>query len=126
MEHNPLVALTVGQAIAMTREEFTMMLDFHLDVKLAPVLCDRAHAVWADADQLLRPALFQAGDVRFRKLAEYQIVSQPSRRITRAPLLPQHAKAGSQPPHHFRESAHNLAALRIVGSHAAEPQTILL
>src|SRR5580658_8598956 len=117
MEHNPLLAPSVGQAIAMTREEFAVVLDFHLDAKLAPVLRDRAYAVRADADQLLRSALFQAGDVRFRKLAEYQIVSQPPRRISRAPLLPQHAKAGSQPPHHFRKRAHNLAALRVIGPH---------
>src|ERR1700675_4433448 len=111
MENNPLVTRAMRQAIAMTREELAVVLDFHLDAKLAPVLCDRAHAVRADADQLLCPALFQAGDVSFRELAEHQIVSQPPRRVSRASFLPQNAKAGSQPPHHFRKSAYNLAAL---------------
>ena len=80
----------------------------------------------ADRNDLRDFRLLQRFQILFGELLEHQIVAQPPRRIAGASFLFQHAERGSQMLHHARERRNNLAALRIVRAHAAEPQAIFL
>ncbi len=68
----------------------------------------------------------QVFKVPFGELTESEIVAEAAGGVAGAALLAQHAEAGSQMAHHLREGGYDLAALRIVAAHAAEPQAIFL
>ena len=80
----------------------------------------------ANGNDLLGFTLFQRFQILFGELLKHQIVAQAPRRIAGAFLFLQNAERGSQMPHHAREGGDNLAALRIVSAHAAQPQAVFL
>src|SRR4051794_12950301 len=110
----------------MTGEEFAVMLDFHFDAEFAPVFGNRANAMRADGDDSLHAILAKGLDIRFRQLAEDEIVAETARGIASAALFLQDAEARSQMLHQAREGDHDLAAMRIVCAHATKPQAVFL
>ena len=80
----------------------------------------------ADGDDLGDLRLRQGFQILFGELLEHQIVAQAARRIAGAFLFLEDAESGSQVRHHARKRSDDLAALRIVGAHAAEPQAVFL
>src|ERR1043166_1213431 len=102
------------------------MLNFYRRAELAPVLLDRADTMRAYRNDLFDTRLLQRCEIRFRKLPEREIITEPTNRVARAALFFQNSERGVQVLHHRCEGADNLTAPRIVRTHATEPQAVLL
>ena len=68
----------------------------------------------------------QRFDVGFGHLLHGQVVAQAPGRIARAFFLAQHAERDAGVAQHARQRQHDLAPLRIVSAHAAQPEAIFL
>src|SRR5947209_617706 len=65
-------------------------------------------------------------DILLGDLGERQIVTEPPRRIAGAFFLPEDAEGDARMPQDARQRQNDVAALRVIRAHAAEPQAILL
>src|SRR5260370_36422030 len=93
---------------------------------LLPVDAYGSHAVRADRGNFGNLALRQRFEIVLRQLSKCQIVAQPARRVAGALLFAKNAEAYVQLPHYRRERGDDLAALRIIPAHAAQPEAVFL
>src|SRR5579883_505978 len=126
VKHDLLSVMLLRQFIDVPGHEFAMMLDRRGLAEFAPVRRNRPHAVWTNRNDLLHVGRFQRLQILLGELLEDQIVTEPPRRIARAPLFSQHPERRSQVPHHSGERSDDLPALWIVAAHASQPQTVFL
>src|SRR5579884_57951 len=108
------------------REQLAVVFDRERRACLLPVGSDGADAMRANRDHLGGLGRLQCFDVLLGQLRERQVVAEAARRVAGAALLAQHAEGDAGVAQHARECQHDLAALRIVSAHAAEPQAVFL
>ncbi len=110
----------------MAGHEFAVVLDFGGNAELAPVVRDGADAVGADGDDLLNFLSLEGLQAGFGEGLEDEVVAQAARRIAGALLLSEDAEGSAEMVHDAGKVGDDLAAVGIVGSHAAEPEAVLL
>ena len=110
----------------MAREELAVVLDFGWGTVFFPVFLDGADAVGADGDDFLDFILGQGSQVGLGELLEEEIVAEAADWVAGAFFFAKNAIARAQEVHDAGEVGDDLAALGVVGAHAAEPQTIFL
>ena len=103
-----------------------MVLNLHDGPELPPIFRHGPDTMWADRDDLLNSCLRKRLQVRFGELAEYQVIAQAARWSAGTTFFFEHSKARTEVLHYRSESGNNLAAPRIVRSHAAQPQAVFL
>ncbi len=114
------------QLVLIARHELAVMLDLGRRAVILPVLRDGADAVRADRHNLRDLLLLEDLEILLGKLLEDQVIAQPADGIAGAFFFLEDPEAGAEVLHDLRERSDNLAALRIIGAHAAEPQAVLL
>jgi hypothetical protein len=123
-------AFGLRQTVEMAGHELAVMLDgrgYSMCLGMIQIVGRyRAYAMRADGNDLRGLALLECLQISFGELLEHQIVAQPTSRIACAFLFLQDAERGAEMLHHAGEGGDDLAALRIVSAHAAQPETVLL
>src|ERR1017187_9011378 len=123
---NLLRALDLRQLAQMPGYELTVVLNRRRRSVFLPVFLDRAHTMWADGDDLLDLVLRHVFEVTLGQLLEDQVVAQAAGAVAGAFFLAKDAVTDAEVIQNAREVGHDLAALRIVGAHASQPQAVLL
>ncbi len=107
-------------------EEFGVVFDVRGDAEFAPVIGDGADAVGADGDDLLDLLRGEGGEAGFGEGLEGEVVAEPAGWVAGTSLFLEDAEGGAEVGHDAGEVGDDLAAVGIVGAHAAEPKAVLL
>src|SRR5690348_2502761 len=124
--HDLVVGIGARQLILMAGHELAVMLDLGRPAEFFPVYGNRTHAMRADGDDLSHFGLIQGFEILFGELLEHQVIAQAAGRIASAFFFFENAEGSSEVRHYARKRRDDFAALRIIGTHAAQPQTVFL
>src|SRR5579883_289349 len=126
IRHAAAVTRRLRQPRLHAREQLAVMFNGERRSGFLPVGSDGADAMRANRDHPGGLGRLQRFDVLFGHLREREVVAEAARGVAGAALLAQHAEGDAGVTQHARERKHNLAALRIVCPHAAEPEAVFL
>ena len=126
VEDDAFVCWSGGKLVDVTGEKLAVMLNFDGSAEFAPVLRDGADTVRTDGDDLFDIRLLERGEIGFGQLAKGEIVAETARRVAGAALFFKDAEGCAEVAHDGCERSDDLAATRVVGAHAAEPEAVLL
>jgi hypothetical protein len=106
--------------------ELAVVLDLGGDAEVAPVGGDGADAVGADGDDLLDLLRGEGGEAGFGEVLEDEVVAEAAGGVAGAFFFLEDAEGGAEVVHDAGEVGDDLAAVGVVGAHAAEPEAVLL
>ena len=110
----------------MAGHEFGVVFDVGRDAEVAPVGRDGADAVGADGDDLLDFRRVQLLQAMLGEVLEDEVVAETAGGIAGTFFFLEDAEAGAEVGHDAGEVGDDLAAVRVVGAHAAEPEAVFL